>query len=416
MLDINFIRENPEEVKKGIAKKQLTVDIDRLLSLDKTKRDILQKIEALRAEQNNANKEIIKLKNDVKKQKLAEMKKIADQVKDVNNKLGIIEKDFTDLMRQIPNLPAPNVKVGRGEQDNQVARHEGDIPKFEFDPKDYVEIAEELDIIDTKRAAKVAGSRFGYIKGDLVLLEFALIRFAFDILTKAGFRLVLPPVMLNDNAMRGMGYLDRGAEEVYKTQDDLYLIGTSEQSLGAMHMDEILDSKKLPLHYAGFSTCFRREAGSYGKDTKGILRVHQFNKVEMFVFCKPEQSEDEHKLLLRMEENLMQALKLPYRVMDICSGDLGDPAAKKWDIEAWFPGSSEYRETHSTSNCTDWQARRLNIRYKDENNKNQFVHTLNGTAFSERPLLAILENYQTEAGGVRVPDVLREYVGKEMIE
>lgn len=416
MLDINFIRENPEAVKKGIAKKQITVDIDRLLSLDKTRRDILQKLEELRAEQNKANKEIVNLKNAERGNKLGEMKKIATDAKDLEGKLKTVDKDFEELARQIPNLPASGVKVGRGEEDNQVSRHEGKMPRFDFEPKDYVEIAEKLDLIDTKRAAKVAGSRFGYIKGDLVLLEFALVKFAFETLAKADFRLVLPPVMLNDKAMRGMGYLDRGAEEVYKTQDDLYLIGTSEQSLGAMHMDEVLKEEDLPLRYAGFSTCFRREAGSYGKDTRGILRVHQFNKVEMFIFCKPEESEDQHKFMLQTEENLMQALKLPYRVVDICSADLGDPAAKKWDIEVWFPGSSEYRETHSTSNCTDWQARRLNIRYKDASGKTQFVHTLNGTAFSERPLLAILENYQQEDGSVGVPDVLREYVGKDAIK
>jgi seryl-tRNA synthetase len=407
MLDIKFIRENPDKVKEGIKKKQAKVDIDRLLELDKKRRELLQEIEGLKAEQNKISEQ-----GKADKEMIEKAKKLKEKIKKIEPELDKIEEEFDKLMRQIPNLPLDDVPVGEGEKDNKVLREEGEKPKFDFKPKDYLEIAEKLDIIDVKRAAKVSGTRFGYLKGGAVLLEFALVRLAFDVLTKEGFVPVVPPVMLNYKAMEGMGYLDRGADEVYHLEkDDLYLVGTSEQSIGVMHIDEILKESELPKRYAGFSTCFRREAGAYGKDTKGILRVHQFDKVEMFSFCHPDKSRDEHKLMLSLEEKLMQSLRLPYRVIDICTGDLGDPAAKKWDIEAWMPGQGEYRETHSTSNCTDFQARRLNVRYKSKEGMN-FVHTLNGTAFAiGRMIIAIIENYQQKDGSIVVPEALRKYMG-----
>ncbi len=400
MLDIKFIRENPEQVKQGCQKKQVNVDIDKLLELDKKRRELLQKIETLKAEQNKLGKD-----------QQEKAKEIKNKIKKIKPELSQMEKEFNKLMRQIPNIPLDDVIEGKAEEDNKVARTEGEKTKFDFKPKDYLEIAEKLDIIDIKRAAKVSGTRFGYLKGGAALLEFALINLAIDILTKESFTFIIPPVMLKREAMEGMGYLDRGAAEVYYLEkDDLYLVGTSEQSIGAMHMNETFQKKDLPRRYMGFSTCFRREAGAYGKDTKGILRVHQFDKMEMFIFCEPEKSKQEHELMLFLEEKLMQALELPYRVVDICSGDLGDPAAKKWDIEVWMPGQNQYRETHSTSNCTDWQARRLNIRYKSKDGV-KFVHTLNGTVFSQRPILAIIENYQQKDGSVVVPEVLQKYMG-----
>jgi seryl-tRNA synthetase len=280
-----------------------------------------------------------------------------------------------------------------------------------------MEISKNLDLIDIERAAKVAGTRFGYLKNEVVLMEFALIRLAFDILAKEGFTPVLPPVMLKAEMARGMGYLEQNDKEeaYYLPQDNLYLIGTAEQSIGTMHAEETFREEELPKRYMAFSTCFRREAGSYGKDTRGILRVHQFDKVEMFSFCRPEDSIKEHKFLLELEEKLMQALKLPYRVMNICTGDLGRPAAAKYDIEAWLPSENKYRETHSTSNCTDFQTRRLNIRYRTKQGQLKFAHTVNGTAFSQRPILMIIENYQQKDGSVLVPKVLQKYTGFKQI-
>ncbi|MFZ2357201.1 MAG: serine--tRNA ligase, partial [Candidatus Omnitrophota bacterium] len=315
----------------------------------------------------------------------------------------------------------------------------GEKPKFsgadgDFVPKDYFSLSEKLGIIDVKRAAKVSGSRFGYLLGAAALLEFALINFAIkrlldeDFISKIikknnlnvsgkPFIPVIPPVLINRKSMWGMGYLDQAADEIYHLEkDDLYLVGTSEQSLGTMHQDETFKEEELPKRYVGFSTCFRREAGSYGKDTKGILRVHQFDKLEMFSFTAADKSSEEHKLFLGIEEALMQELKIPYRVLRICTGDLGAPAASKFDIEAWFPGENIYRETHSTSNCTDYQARRLSIKYKslvaNHQSSVKYVHTVNGTVFSQRPILAIIENYQTKEGAINIPKVLSSYFKK----
>ena len=405
MLDIKYIRENPEKVKRGCLKKQINIDIDNLLNIDEKRRKKLQEIEGLKAEQNKVSG---KDEKQIKKAKELKLK-----IKEIEPELNKTEEEYNKLMRLIPNLPLDDVIEGKSEEDNKVLREEGEKYDFsEFKAKDYLEIAEKIGIIDIERAAKTSGSRFGYLKKEAVLLEFALIQLAIKILGKYNFIPVIPPVMLKREAMEGMGYLDRGADEVYHLEkDDLYLVGTSEQSIGAMHMNEIFHKNDLPKRYMGFSTCFRREAGAYGKDTKGILRVHQFDKIEMFSFCLPENSEKEHQLLLSIEEELMKALKIPYRVINICSGDLGDPAAKKWDIEAWMPGQNQYRETHSTSNCTDWQARRLNIRYKSEDGV-KFVHTLNGTAFAiGRIIISIIENYQQKDGSIIIPDVLQEYMG-----
>jgi seryl-tRNA synthetase len=413
MLDIKFIRQNPDKVKEGCQKKGVEVDLDQLLVLDKKRRELLQQIEQLRAEQNR-----ISQSGSKNEEQYQQAKEIKNKIKNLEPDLEKVEKEFESLMLQIPNLPLDDVPEGQDERDNKVLRQVGEKPKFDFQPKDYLEIAEKLDLIDIKRAAKVSGSRFGYLKREAALLEFALVQLALEVLAKEVFIPVVPPVMVKPKAMRAMGYLDQAPEEIYFLEkDQLYLVGTSEQSIGVMHMDEIFQEDDLPRRYIGFSTCFRREAGSYGKDTKGILRVHQFDKVEMFSFCQPEDSQKEHQFLLKAEEKLMQLLKIPYRVVQLSTGDLGFPSAITYDIEAWLPGQNEYRETHSTSNCTDFQARRLNIRYKTKGGKIDFVHTLNGTAFAiGRTIIAILENYQQKDGSVIVPEVLKKYMsGMEKI-
>lgn len=419
MLDIKFIRQNPDKVKEGAEKKRVKVDIDRLLELDGKKKETLQAIEDMRAQKNKASKVITGTKDKKERDKvILQMRELDGNSDKLNKTLRALDEEFNVLMYQIPNLPFDDVPVGRDDRDNVVLRDSGKKPEFDFKIKDYLEIAEKWDLVDVKRASKVSGSRFGYLKGEAALLEFALLNLVYDTLIKEGFVPVVPPVMIKPEMMKAMGYVERGGDEIYYLEkDSLYLTGTSEQSLGALHADEIFEEKDLPRRYVGFSTCFRREAGAYGKDTKGILRVHQFDKLEMFSFCIPEKSKEEHEFLLEMEERLMGLLKIPYHVLKICTGDLGDPAAAKYDIEAWMPGQGQYRETHSTSNCTDFQARRLNIRYRDEKTKKmEFVHMLNGTAFAiGRILIAIIENYQQKDGTIAVPEVLQKYLGFKII-
>jgi len=419
MLDIKFIRGYPNKVKEGCQKKQIKVDINRLLEVDKKKREILQAIEEMKAQKNKASKKISQTKNQKEKQKIIlEMKELDKGSDRLNKNLKEIEKEFVDLMYQIPNLPLDDVPVGKDEKDNLVLKEVGEKTKFDFRPKNHLEIAERLDLIDIKRAAKVAGTRFGYLKREAVLLEFALINLAFDTLLKENFIPIIPPVIIKEETARAMGYIEQlDREEAYFLEKDkFFLVGTAEQSLGPYFANEILEEKDLPKRFLGFSTCFRREAGSYGKDTRGIFRVHQFDKLEMFSFSRPEDSKKEHQIFLEMEERLMGLLKIPYRVVQLCTGDLALPSAATFDIEAWLPSENRYRETHSTSNCTDFQARRLNIRYRDKNNKLQFVHTLNGTAFAiGRTLIAIIENYQQKDGSVKVPEILQKYLSFKTI-
>lgn len=409
MIDIKKLRENPDKFEKAAADKNVKIDITAILRADEEKRKLQQKVEELRAEQNKANDDIAAAEGDAKREKIMLMKKIAREVKDLQSLYRKKSEKADRLLCQVPNPAAPDVPVAEDATGNEVMRKFKEKPKFDFKPKSYLDIAP--DEIDTESAAKVSGTRFGYLKGDLVKLEFALVRYAMETLSQEGFIPVVPPVLIKERAMRAMGYMDRGEDEIYRTeQDGLFLIGTSEQAVGPMHMDEILSEKQLPLRYAAFSPCFRREAGSYGKDTKGILRVHQFDKVEMFSFTRPEHSDKEHEFLLSLQEKLMQGLDIHYQVVKICTGDLGDPAARKFDIEAWIPSENKYRETHSASTCTDYQARRLNTRFKKDG-QNLFVHTLNGTAFAiGRTLIAIIENYQKEDGTFVIPEVLRKYV------
>ena len=428
MIDAKLLRENPEKIKEGIAKKKANPAlVDEFLSADEEWRKATAELETVRVAQKKASTE----------RNIEEGKRLKGEEKVLEEKVKAAEEVRNAAWIKIPNPPFDWVIKGDSDADNKVLREVGEKPKFDFKPKDYVEIAESLGLIDTERAAKVSGSRFAYLKGDLVRLEFALGQFLFETVSSsetlakiakdAGLEVsdktfipVIPPVLIKKEAMAGMGYMERGGDEIYRLEkDDMYLVGTSEQSIGPMHSGEVLDGKDLPLRYVGFSTCFRREAGSYGKDTKGILRVHQFNKFEMFSFIEPEKSEAEHRFLLAIEEYLMKSLEIPYHVLDICGADLGDPAAAKWDIEAWLPGQKggegEYRETHSTSNTTDFQARRLNIKYKSADGA-KFIHMLNGTAFSERPLIAIIENFQTAEGKIKIPKILQKYLGKEEID
>ncbi|PIU47201.1 serine--tRNA ligase [bacterium (Candidatus Gribaldobacteria) CG07_land_8_20_14_0_80_33_18] len=414
MLDINFIRKNPNLVKEGCRKKQLDVDIDKLLEVDNERIKLLREIESLKAEQNQITK------GSLTPELIQKAKSLKEKIKEIEPNLEAIQKEFAHLMLLIPNLPLEEVPVGKSEKDNIVLEEIGVAspkPKFSFQPKDYLELAENLNLIDVKRAAKVSGSRFGYFKNEAVLLEFALINFTFDTLVKKGFMPVIPPVMIKPEMMQGMGYLIKAPEEGYfLDKDNLILVGTAEHSIGPMHSGEIFKEEELPKRYLGFSTCFRREAGSYGKDTKGILRVHQFDKIEMFSFTEPTESKKEHQFFLENEKELVKALELPFQVVQICSVDMAFPTAAQYDIETWIPSENNYRETHSTSNCTDFQARRLNIRYSDKAGKLNFVHTVNGTAFAiGRILIAILENYQRKDGKINVPKVLQKYLNFKTI-
>lgn len=407
MLDINFIRQNPDIVRKGIADKGFDPAlVDKVLDLNKKRLDLIFKTETLRQERNKLSRDQIERGREIK-----------EELKKLEPLLDETERELRNLLLEIPNLPAPDVPAGKDESENIVIKTWGEKPQFNFQPKDHLELGELLDIIDVERAAKVSGSRFFYLKGAGAVLDFALARFAFDTLIEKGFTPLIPPVMIKTESMAEMGYLSaEGREDMYiLDKDDLVLVGTSEQSIGPIHKGEVLSESDLPLRYVGFSPCFRREAGSYGKDVRGIFRVHQFNKTEMFVFSRPEDSDKEHEFLLSIEEELMQKLGLPYQVMKMCTGDLGITAARKYDIEAWFPAQGRYRETHSTSNVTDYQARGLDIKLR-RGDRTELVHTLNGTAFSQRPLICILENFQQEDGSVIVPEVLRKYTNFSKIE
>ena len=417
MLDIKFIRENPDAVKDAAKKKAMEVDVDRILELDKERRDTLQVVEKLRAEQNKASHTISSEKDDRKKKGLiSEMRDVKKNLQESEGTLEKAEEELNDLLKLVPNIPYDDVPVGPDASANVVLREVGKKPKFSFDANDYLTIAETHDWIDIERAAKVSGSRFGYIKGDLALLEFAIVRYAMDFLTKERFTPVLPPVLVKPEYMEAMGFLHGEAADdaYYLEKDELYLAGTSEQVIGPMHAGETFKGEDLPKRYVGFSTCFRREAGSYGRDTKGILRVHQFDKVEMVVFAHPEKSREELTYLLSLNEKMMQELKLPYRVVHISTGDMGLAKADMYDIETWIPSENTYRETHSASNITDFQARRLNIKFGKDR---QYVHMLNGTVFAiGRTLIAIIENYQTKDGEVEIPKALQGYMGKKKLK
>lgn len=417
MLDIKFIRENPQKVQKGAEAKNAKVNIGELLEMDDARRKIIHEIEELKAKLNSLSKKVGESKGK-DKESIKESQAVKEKIKAIEPKLEKIEEDFNKLMLLVPNLILKDVKIGKDENENQIIKTVGKPAKFKFPVKDHQDLGEALGILDINRAAKVSGARFAYLKGGMAKLQMAVINYVFDTLTKKeNFVPIIPPVIVKAETARGSGHPEATSEDAYHLDaDDMYLVGTSEQSILPMYKDEILEEKMLPIKYLGYSTCFRREAGSYGKDTRGILRQHQFDKLEMFIFSKPGDSEKMHKYLLAMEEKLMKGLKLPYRVVRLCSGDTGFPAAKTYDIETWIPSQNKYRETHSTSNCTDFQTRRLNIRYKTKEGKVEFLHALNGTAFAiGRILIAIIENGQQKDGSVKIPAVLKKYCGCERI-
>ena len=420
MIDIKFIRENPDAVRASQkGRGEDTSIVDQLLALDETRRTAITEFETLRAEQNALSKSVGAAKGDEKTALLENAKDLANKVKAADTKRAEIEAQANAIAMQFSNVLDPDAPIG-GEADFVVIEHVGtprDFTKDGFEPKDHVELGKLLGAIDTERGAKVAGSRSYYLTGAGALLEFALVNYAISSATKSGFIPVIPPVLVNPAAMEGTGFLGQAAENVYHLErDEVYLVGTSEVPLAAMHMDEILPAEKLPLRYAGYSTCFRREAGTYGKDTRGIIRVHQFDKVEMFSFCKPEDAKEEHKRLLQWEKDFLNAMEIPYRVIDVASGDLGSSANRKFDIEAWIPTQGTYREVTSTSNCTEFQARRLNIRYKDSDGT-KVIATLNGTLVAiPRMIVAILENHQNADGSVNVPKALQPFLGTSRFE
>jgi seryl-tRNA synthetase len=408
MLDIKFIKENKDLVKAGAKAKNYVIDVDSLIKLDDERIRLSIKRDELRS--------ALKLG---KKPTPAELKKLEStkkQLQKIEEEYLTVETKWKKIMLSIPALPKEDVKVGKDESENEIIKKNGTPQKLNFKPKDHIELSSEIDI---ERAAKVSGSRFAYLKGSMAKLELALINYTFDILTKEGFIPVFPPVLINRDSMAAMGYLEHGGEdEIYHLQkDDLFLVGTSEQSVGPMHKNEVFSEHELPLRYCAFSTCFRREAGSSGKDTKGVLRVHQFDKIEMFSFVTPETSDKEHNFLLELEERIVSGLDLPYQVSKMVTGDLGMPAARKYDIETWMPSQGKYRETHSTSTCVDFQSRRLNIKYRNDEGKKDYVHTLNGTAVAVgRMIVAVIENNQQSDGTIKIPKALQKYTGFKEIK
>ncbi len=418
MLDMKLIRAYPDLVRTRLAHRGQKAEtaLDRLLELDEDRRRILVQVEDKRSLRNRASGEIAAAKRaglDVDNQVEA-MREVGDQIKALELELRVIEETLEAELLQIPNLPDSTAPAG-GEENSLVVDTWGSPRDFSFPPKDHLDLAVPQDMIDMDRGSKVAGSRFVYLKGGLVLLEFALVQFALQKLMGKGFRPVVPPVLVRDEAMYGTGFFPTDMQQVYHVEsDELNLVGTSEVPLAALHMDEIVDERELPIRYVGFSTCFRREAGAAGKDTRGMFRVHQFDKVEMFSFCHPERSSEEHDFMRGIEEEVFRELEIPYRVVNIAAGDLGASAAKKYDLEAWIPSQGRYREVTSCSNCTDYQARRLKARAKADGSP-YFVHTLNGTVVAVgRTLIAIMENYQREDGLVDIPAVLRPFLPADM--
>ncbi len=417
MIDISVLRTDPSALERSLARRGVDIDVAELVTLDGEVRRVRHESESLRAEQRKAGEHIARLEGEEKAQAIAEQARVKERFEELSSRADELQAQFDLLWVTVPNLVDDSAAEGFTDADNVEISRKGDIRPFDFEPKDHAQLGSDLDIIDTDRGAKVSGSRFGYLKGKAVLLEFALVRFAMEKLVAAGFTPMAPPVLVREQALFGTGFFPGDREQVYEIQaDDLYLVGTSEVPMAAYHADEILDSEQLPIRYAGFSSCFRREAGTYGKDTAGIFRVHQFDKVEMFAFVLPESSQQEHDRLLAIEEEIVSAYEIPYRVVNVAAGDLGASAAKKYDIEAWFPTQDAYREVTSCSNTTDFQSRRLKIRYRAEKG-NELVHTLNGTAVAVgRSILAILENHQQADGSVVIPDALRPYTGFDVIE
>ena len=414
MIDLNLLRENPEAIKASQrARRRDETLVDKAADADATRRKALAEFETLRAEQNAHSKLVSTAAKEEKTALVAAAQELAGKVKAANERANLAAEELDKILWQIENVVIDGVPEG-GEDDFVVVKEVGTKPSFNFEPKDHVALGELLDVIDIERGAKISGSRFYFLKGMGARLELALMNLALDQATKAGFTALITPTLVRPEIMAGTGFLGEHADEIYYLPaDDLYLTGTSEVALAGYHRDEIIELEDGPLRYAGWSTCYRREAGSHGKDTRGILRVHQFNKLEMFSYIAPEQAEAEHQKLLALQEQMLQACELPYRVIDTAAGDLGSSAARKYDAEAWVPSQGSYRELTSTSNCTTFQARRLNVRYRTSDGKTAIAATLNGTLATTRWLVAILENHQQAGGSVKIPAALRPYLGGE---
>jgi seryl-tRNA synthetase len=413
LLDIKRIREDPDPFRAALARRNLADAVDRLLEADERRRSLTAQVEALRATQNRSSKAIGAASGDEKRRLIDEVAKVSTELKELEPQLTEAEAELSRVLAETPNIPHESAPDGFTDEDAvEVRRNHQEPPAFDFAPRDHAELGALLGVMDTERGARTSGSRFVYLMGDLVFVQFALMRHAMDVVVAHGFSPMIPPVLVREEAMYGTGFLPTDAVNIYvTTEDELYLAGTSEVPLAAFHLGEILDDAELPIRYAGYSTCFRREAGSYGKDLGGMFRVHQFDKVEMFAFCTPETSWDEHERILAIEEEIIGTLDIPYRVVNIAAGDLGGAAAKKYDIEGWLPGQERYRELTSCSNTTDYQARRMQTRVRRSSGDVEVLHTLNGTATAiGRTLIAIMENHQRSDGSVEIPAKLHPYL------
>ena len=415
MLDIRLLKEEPQIIKDMLEKRKLNFPINELIALDKRRRELIVKMQQIKHKKNTISDCIaIKKKNNSDNTaEYQEMKIIGKEILSLEEEQATVESRFKDLMMMLPNMVDESVPIGNDETDNLVIKQREINKKLNFKPEDHIDISTRLGLIDLERAAKISGARFYFLKNQLVMMNQALIHFALKFLSEKGYTLAQPPYMIRRGAMEGAVILGDFEDVIYKIEgDDLYLIGTSEHAIASMHMDEILDGKKLPIRYAGVSPCFRKEAGAHGKDMKGIFRVHQFEKVEQFVYSRPEHSSEEHDNMLTITEEFYEKLGIPYRVVLLCSAELGKVSQKTYDIEAWMPGQNAYREIGSCSNCTDYQSRRLRIRFRDKTSEQtRFVHTLNSTLVAtERTMVTIIENYQTAKGTVEIPSVLQKYM------
>jgi seryl-tRNA synthetase len=420
MLDLKAIRSDPERVKAALARRGAAAQVDELLALDARRRRLLPEVENAQAERKTLSKQIGERKQagEDAEELMAAVQGLKERIESGKDELEQVEAKLGELALTLPNTPDPDAPEGMTEEDAVVIREVGERPRFDFEPRDHLEIGTELGLIEMEKAAELSGSRFAYLKGDLVLVELALVRFAIETVRAEGHEPVVPPVLVREEALEGTGFLPEARDQIYEIpKDELFLTGTSEVGLAGLHAGEIIDREALPLRYCAFSTCFRREAGAAGRDTRGIFRVHQFDKVEMFSFVEPSTSSEEHERLLAIEESILEALEIPYRVVNVAVGDLGAPAAKKYDCEAWIPSQGRFRELTSCSNTTDYQARRLGARYRpQEGAAPEAVHTLNGTACAVgRTIIALIENRQESDGGFTLPKTLHQYGAPERI-
>jgi seryl-tRNA synthetase len=420
VLDLKLIRSDPERVKSALARRGAADRVDELLALDERRRALLPEVENAQAERKALSKQIgaAKQAGEDAEDLMATVQQLKETIEARKSELEEVDRQLAELARTLPNLPDPDAPDGMTEEDAVVIREVGKPPEFDFEPRDHLDIGTELGLIDMETAARVSGSRFAYLLGDLVMVELALVRFAIELVRAEGHEPVIPPVLVREEALEGTGFLPGDRDQIYEIpKDELFLAGTSEVPLAGLHADQILDAADLPLRYCAFSTCFRREAGAAGRDTRGIFRVHQFDKVEMYSFVEPSRSRDEHERLLALEERILTELEIPYRVVNVAAGDLGAPAAKKYDCEGWIPSQGRYRELTSCSNTTDYQARRLGCRYRAADGESpQAVHTLNGTAVAVgRTIIALIENRQERDGSFTLPKTLHRYGSPDRI-